>query len=74
MDELLDAARCRGEVLFHTHESTELLFIMDGVYTDQDGTDFTAGQIVTFAKGTAHWSHSRDGCTVLVVTGSESTL
>jgi anti-sigma factor ChrR (cupin superfamily) len=60
--------------LFHTHTSTELLFIKDGVYTDQDGTDVTAGQVVTFAKGTSHWAYSREGCTALVVTNSESAL
>ncbi|MDR5740701.1 MULTISPECIES: cupin domain-containing protein [unclassified Caballeronia] len=60
--------------LFHTHTSTELLIVMDGVYTDQDATDFTAGQVVTFPAGTSHWSYSREGCTVLVVTNSESAL
>jgi anti-sigma factor ChrR (cupin superfamily) len=60
--------------LLHTHTSTELLSVLDGVYTDQDGTDITPGQVVTFAAGTSHWSYSREGCTVLVVTRSESTL
>ncbi|KIG01633.1 ChrR-like cupin domain containing protein [Burkholderia sp. MR1] len=60
--------------LFHTHASTELLFIMDGIYTDQDGTDFSPRQAVTYPAGTSHWSHSREGCTVLVVTNAESTL
>ena len=60
--------------LLHTHTSTELLLIMDGVYTDQDGTDITARQVVTYAANTSHWSHSREGCTVLVVTNSESEL
>lgn len=60
--------------LLHTHTSTELLLIMDGVYTDQDGADITARQVVTYPAGTSHWSHSREGCTVLVVTNSESEL
>lgn len=60
--------------LLHTHTSTELLLIMDGVYTDQDGTDFTARQVVTYPAGTSHWSHSREGCTVLVITNTESEL
>lgn len=60
--------------LMHTHTSTELLLIMDGVYSDQDGTDIIARQVVTYPAGTSHWSHSRDGCTVLVVTNSESEL
>lgn len=60
--------------LMHTHTSTELLLIMQGVYTDQDGTDITAGQVVTYPAGTSHWSHSREGCTVLVVTNSDSEL
>ncbi|WP_394365151.1 cupin domain-containing protein [Paraburkholderia kirstenboschensis] len=60
--------------LLHTHTSTELLLIMNGVYTDQDGTDITAHQVVTYPAGTSHWSHSREGCTVLVVTNSESEL
>ncbi|MFM0418882.1 cupin domain-containing protein [Paraburkholderia aromaticivorans] len=60
--------------LLHTHTSTELLYITDGIYTDQDGTDIAAGEVVTFAAGSSHWSYSRDGCTVLVVTNSESSL
>lgn len=60
--------------LLHTHASTELLLVVDGIYTDQDGTDITAPQAVTYPAGTSHWSHSREGCTVLVVTNSESEL
>jgi anti-sigma factor ChrR (cupin superfamily) len=63
-----------AESLVHTHTSTELLLILDGIYTDQDGTDFTARQVVTYPAGSTHRSYSRDGCTVLVVTNTESTL
>jgi anti-sigma factor ChrR (cupin superfamily) len=60
--------------LLHTHTSTELLLIMEGVYTDQDGIDILARQVVTYPAGTSHWSSSRDGCIALVVTNSESEL
>lgn len=63
-----------AESLRHTHTSTELLLILDGIYTDQDDTDFTARQVVTYPTGSSHRSYSRDGCTVLVVTDTESTL
>lgn len=60
--------------LVHTHTTTELLYVTEGIYTDQDGTDIVAGQVVTFPAGSSHWSYSRTGCTVLVVTNSESSL
>ncbi|CAB3718427.1 cupin domain-containing protein [Paraburkholderia rhynchosiae] len=57
----------------HQHDSTELVMVMNGVFTDDDGADFLPGQTVTYPAGSRHSSSSRVGCTVLVVahTGSK---
>jgi anti-sigma factor ChrR (cupin superfamily) len=58
----------------HQHDSTELILILEGVFTDDDGTDFLPGQTVTYPSGSRHSTSSRDGCTVLVVAHTESTI
>lgn len=59
--------------LEHQHDSTELILILDGVFTDDDGSDFLPGQTVTYPAGSRHSTSSEEGCTVLVVahTGSK---
>ncbi|MEZ2310631.1 cupin domain-containing protein [Paraburkholderia sp. RCC_158] len=61
--------------LEHQHDSTELILILilDGVFTDDDGTDFLPGQTVCYPAGSRHRTSSEEGCTVLVVahTGSK---
>ena len=60
--------------LDHRHDSTELVVILDGVFTDHDGTDFLPGQTVSYPAGSRHSTSSHEGCTVLVVARTESTI
>ena len=60
--------------LDHRHDSTELVVILDGVFTDHDGTDFLPGQTVSYPAGSRHSTSSNEGCTVLVVARTESTI
>ena len=58
----------------HRHDSTELIVILDGVFTDDDGTDFHPGQTVCYPAGSRHSTSSAYGCTVLVVARTESSI
>ena len=58
----------------HRHDSTELIMILDGVFTDDDGTDFHPGDTVSYPAGSCHSTSSKDGCTVLVVARTESSV
>lgn len=58
----------------HQHDSTELIMVLDGVFTDDDGTDFHAGQTVSYPAGSRHSTSSAMGCTVLVVARTESSI
>ncbi|CAB3793726.1 hypothetical protein LMG28614_03749 [Paraburkholderia ultramafica] len=58
----------------HQHDSTELVMILDGVFTDDDKTDFLPGNTVCYAAGSRHSTSSAQGCTVLVVAHTGSTI
>ncbi|MFM0376987.1 cupin domain-containing protein [Paraburkholderia strydomiana] len=58
----------------HRHDSTELIMVLDGVFTDEDGTDFLPGNTVCYAAGSRHSTSSAEGCTVLVVSQTGSTI
>jgi mannose-6-phosphate isomerase-like protein (cupin superfamily) len=58
----------------HRHDSTELIVIFDGVFTDDDGADFHPGDTVSYPAGSRHSTSSKSGCTVLVVARSESSI
>jgi anti-sigma factor ChrR (cupin superfamily) len=58
----------------HRHESTELILILEGVFTDDDGTDFLPGHTVAYPAGSRHSTSSKEGCTVLVVEQAASTI
>ncbi|WP_206958179.1 cupin domain-containing protein [Trinickia acidisoli] len=58
----------------HRHDSTELIMILDGVFTDDDGTDFHPGTTVSYPAGSRHSTSSATGCTVLVVARTESSV
>jgi anti-sigma factor ChrR (cupin superfamily) len=58
----------------HLHDTTELLFVSDGVLTDSDGVHFQAGHVLTYAAGSRHSTSSESGCTVLVVARTGSSL
>jgi anti-sigma factor ChrR (cupin superfamily) len=57
----------------HRHAATELVMILEGVFTDDDGTDFLPGHTVAYPAGSSHSTSSRDGCTVLVIEQAGST-
>ncbi|WP_109477008.1 cupin domain-containing protein [Paraburkholderia sp. C35] len=60
--------------LEHRHDSTELIMILEGIFTDDDGADFLPGQTVCYAAGSRHSTSSAQGCTVLVVAHTGSTV
>jgi anti-sigma factor ChrR (cupin superfamily) len=51
----------------HRHDTTELLFVAEGVFTDSDGVTFRAGDVLVYPAGSSHASSSASGCIVLVV-------
>ncbi|VVE05012.1 anti-Sigm factor, ChrR [Pandoraea terrae] len=58
----------------HIHESTELLLVTQGVFTDGDNESYGPGEIVVYAAGSDHSSYSTEGCIALVVTRTSSRL
>ncbi|WP_321852664.1 cupin domain-containing protein [Burkholderia diffusa] len=58
----------------HRHDSTELILILDGTFTDDDGTDFLPGQTVSYLAGSQHSTSSAHGCTVLVVSQTGASI
>ncbi len=59
----------------HQHTRREEFLVLDGSITDCDGTTFSDGQYVKFKPGSTHYSHSINGCTLLVIlTGQNKPL
>ncbi|MDR5777510.1 MULTISPECIES: cupin domain-containing protein [unclassified Caballeronia] len=58
----------------HQHHSTELIMVLEGVFTDDDGAEFLPGQTVSYPAGSRHSTYSAKGCTVLVVEGEASSI
>jgi anti-sigma factor ChrR (cupin superfamily) len=58
----------------HKHESTELVMVFEGVFTDDDGCNYLPGHTVTYPAGSQHSTASTSGCTVLVVANTESSI
>jgi len=58
----------------HRHDTTELIFVAEGVFTDSDGVSFLAGDVVTYPAGSSHSSSSASGCIVLVVARAGMTV
>jgi anti-sigma factor ChrR (cupin superfamily) len=58
----------------HRHDDTELIIVMEGVFTDDDGADFLPGQTVSYPAGSRHSTSSAKGCTVMVVEGRASSI
>lgn len=50
----------------HDHPGFEEFLVIEGELTDSDGTVFKAGEFVSFAPGTRHWSRSETGCLLAV--------
>lgn len=59
---------------YHRHESTELVMVLEGIFSDDDGTHFLPGQTVIYAAGSRHSTSSEVGCTVLVVAQIGSSI
>ena len=50
----------------HLHTSHEEFFVLEGDITDNDGTEYVAGDLVLLKAGTEHNSSTKNGCTLLV--------
>ena len=51
----------------HKHKGYEEFYVIDGELIDDDGKVFKKGDYIKFEKGTKHSSHSKNGCTLLVI-------
>jgi len=50
----------------HVHTSHEEFFVLEGDITDNDGTEYVAGDLVLLKAGTEHNSTTKNGCTLIV--------
>ena len=50
----------------HTHTGYEEFLMLDGELNDLDGKIFKKGDFITFEPGSKHFSHTKNGCLVLV--------
>ena len=58
----------------HRHDTTEFIFVAEGVFTDSDGVSFQPGDVLTYPAGSIHSSSSATGCVILVVARTGSRL
>ena len=59
----------------HQHNGNEEFFLISGDLTDNDGTEYRAGDLVWLKDGTQHCSHSKNGCLLVVyIPQTESSL
>ena len=64
----------RGVIYSHRHGGAEEFYVIEGELKDNDGTVYSAGDVVWLAPGTEHNSYSENGCTVAVFSqGPEET-
>ena len=52
--------------LAHEHTGFEEFLILDGELIDPDGKTFKKGDFVSYEPGSKHYSHTINGCMVLV--------
>ena len=50
----------------HIHTGYEEFLMLEGELIDPDGKIFKKGEFVIFEPGTKHYSHTKNGCLVLV--------
>jgi len=50
----------------HTHTGYEEFLMLDGELIDPDGKIFKKGDFITFEPDSKHFSHTKNGCLVLV--------
>lgn len=56
------------QLAHHVHDQGQELFILDGVFVDEDG-DYPKGTWVRFPEGSSHAPYSLTGCTLLAKAG-----
>ena len=56
----------------HQHVGAEEFYIIEGELIDNDGTIYSAGDVVWLDAGTEHYSISPSGCTIVVFLKRES--
>ncbi len=57
----------------HKHGGAEEFYVIEGELKDNDGTVYSAGDVVWLAPGTEHTSYSENGCTVAVFSESRES-
>ena len=57
----------------HVHTSDEEFFVFEGDITDNDGTEYSVGDLVLMRAGTEHSSTTKNGCTLLVYISTAET-
>ena len=57
----------------HRHGGAEEFYVIEGELKDNDGTVYSAGDVVWLAPGTEHTSYSENGCTVAVFSESRES-
>ncbi len=50
----------------HRHNGPEEFYIVEGDLVDCDGTIYRAGDFISLTGGSAHESHTRSGCKIVV--------
>ena len=55
-----------AKTIAHDHPGHEEFLVLEGDLIDSDGTVFKAGDFVSFAPGTRHWSRTETGCVLAV--------
>jgi len=59
----------------HEHTGHEEFFIISGDLTDNDGTEYKAGDLIWLRKGTQHYSTTKNGCVLAVyIPSAENNL
>ena len=55
-----------AKTIAHDHPGYEEFLVLEGELIDSDETVFKAGDFVSFAPGTRHWSRTETGCVLAV--------
>tara|TARA_B100001093_G_C26370606_1_gene818558 strand:+ start:114 stop:461 length:348 start_codon:yes stop_codon:yes gene_type:complete len=50
----------------HIHQGYEEFYVVEGDLQDADGKIFKKGDFVTFEPGSKHYSHTKNGCLLIV--------
>ena len=58
----------------HVHRGDEEFYLIEGDLTDHDGYEYKPGDLVCLRSGTRHNSHSRNGCTLVVLLRDEDDV